>query len=57
MIPLNLSTRQKSEVQKATDIVLENESANVDVILVGLLKGDEASWRRFLSGVYNHPVT
>jgi hypothetical protein len=56
MTSLNLSIAAKNDIQPLVEYIQMNPK-ELDELTKNVAGGNEAAWRRFLKGAYNHPIT
>jgi hypothetical protein len=54
---LNLSRPDKEQVQQFVEALQATKSQEFDEFARKFASNDEAAWRRFVKGAYNHPIT
>lgn len=57
MADLNLSNLDKSDIQKFHENLQNYDQREVEAFKTNFAHGNESSWKRFIIGAYNHPIT
>ncbi|BBA32510.1 hypothetical protein sS8_0545 [Methylocaldum marinum] len=57
MSSLNLGFMEKNDVQSFIETLQSADRNEFAGFTMRFARGDEASWKRFIKGAYNHPIT